>query len=488
MKPDEVRVLVERARGAQQLWWALGFRGRRRALHSLRHCIVWKADEIADLIHRETGKPLADAMVGEVLVACDHLGYAARRARAVVRPRKVSTGWLLTRRALVEYEPYGVVAAITPWNYPFLINMSALASALAAGNAVVLKPSEATPLVGRKTTELVLEAIGIEDLVACATGDGSTGEALVRAGVDKVLVVGGRETGRRVMAAAAEAPNGPVPVTLELGGGDAMIVCADADIQSAARAAVWGAFYNCGQSCQGVERVYVEEGVSRAFIEAVVAHARRVRTGDEPESMMGPLVSDVQVEKVEAHLREARERGARILLGGRRIAGLPRFFEPTVVVDVPQDTALIREETFGPVLPILKVRNVDEAIGLANDSELGLSASVWSQDQAKARRIASALRVGSVMINDVLINYAVPGVPFGGRKGSGFGVVHGDDGIREFARPHGIIEPRVRFAAEPYWFGGLFAQTRWARAALRLRHGRGVRRVSDAWRSLRRRN
>lgn len=488
MKPDEVRVLVERARRAQQRWWGLGFRGRRRALHSLRHCVARKADEIADLIHRETGKPPADAMVGEVLVACDHLRYASRRARAVLRPRKVSTGWLLTRRARVEYEPYGVVAAITPWNYPFLINMSALASALAAGNAVVLKPSEATPLVGRTTTELVLEAIGIEGLVGCATGDGATGEALVRAGVDKVLVVGGRETGRRVMAAAAEAPNGPLPVTLELGGSDAMIVCADADIQSAARAAVWGAFYNCGQSCQGVERVYVEEGVYRSFVEAVVAQARRVRTGDEPESMMGPLVSDAQVEKVEAHLREARERGARILLGGRRIAGLPRFFEPTVVVDVPQETALIREETFGPVLPILKVRNVDEAIGLANDSELGLSASVWSQDQAKARRIASALRVGSVMINDVLINYAVPGVPFGGRKGSGFGVVHGDDGMREFARPRATIEPRVRFAAESYWFGGLFAETRWARTALRLLHGRGVRRVSDAWRSLRRRN
>lgn len=482
--PEDVRALVERARRAQESWRALGFRRRRRALDRLRRLIARRADEIAELVSRETGKPLADAMVGEVLLACDHLCYAARRARAVLRPRTVSTGWLMTRRARVEYEPYGVIAAITPFNYPFLINVSAISGALAAGNAVVLKPSEATPLVGLKTAELVREAIPIEGLVACATGDGSTGQALVRAGVDKVLVVGGRETGRRVMAAAAEAPNGPLPVTLELGGSDAMIVCADADIQSAARAAVWGAFYNCGQSCQGVERVYVEEGVYRAFVEAVVAQARRVRTSDEPERMMGPLVTEAQLVKVEAHLREARERGARVLLGGRRIAGLPRFFEPTVVVDVPQDTALIREETFGPVLPIVKVASVEEAVALANDGELGLSASVWSGNREKARRIASALGVGSVMINDVLINYGVPGVPFGGRKGSGFGVVHGDDGIREFARPRGLIEPRVRLGAEPYWFGGRLTQVRWARAAVRMLHGGGARRVRDAWRSL----
>lgn len=482
----EVRVRVERARVAQRAWWAIGFRGRRRALDRLRRRVVEGSDEIAALIAAETGKPLGDALLGEVTAACDHLAYAARRARAALRPRRAATGFLLTRRARVDYEPYGVVAAITPWNYPFLINVGVLADALAAGNAVVLKPSEATPLVGVRTAELVRETVPIDGLVECVTGDGSTGAALVAAGVDKVVLVGGRETGRRVMAAAAQAPNGPVPVTLELGGSDAMIVCADADLARAARGAVWGAFFNCGQSCQGVERVYVEAPAYAEFVAAVVAEARRVRTSDEPEALMGPLVTDAQLDKVESHLRDAQARGARVLLGGRRIAGLDRFFEPTVIVDVPPDAPLLREETFGPVLPIVKVRDADEAVRLADDSELGLSASVWSRDRAKARRIAARLCVGSAMINDVLINYALPGVPFGGRRGSGFGVVHGDDGIREFARARGTIEPRVTLGREPYWFGGLLTRPAVARAVLRWTHGRGLRRFWDGWRALRR--
>jgi succinate-semialdehyde dehydrogenase/glutarate-semialdehyde dehydrogenase len=484
---DEVRVLVARARAAQARWWALGWRGRRRALDRVRHRIVDRSDEIALLISRETGKPLADSLVGEVMDACEHLAYAARRARRVLRPRRVATAFLLGRRARLEYEPYGVVAAITPWNYPFLINVSVLADALAAGNAVVLKPSEVTPLVGVLTAELFGAAIGIDGLVGLATGDGSTGAALVGGGVDKVVVVGGGATGRRVMEAAAKASNGPVAVTLELGGSDAMIVCADADLERAARGAVWGAFFNCGQSCQAVERCYVEAPAYAEFLQAVVAEARRVRTSDEPEAVMGPLATDAQVEKVEAQLREAVARGARVLLGGRRIAGLPRFFEPTVVADAPGDTALLREETFGPVLPIVKVSDVEEAVRLANDGDLGLSASVWSRDRAKARRIAARLRVGSVMINDVLINYAVPGVPFGGRRGSGFGVVHGDDGIREFAQPRATIEPRIEMAVEPYWFGGILTRLPLARAVLRWLHGRGLQRFPDGWRSLRRR-
>lgn len=481
----EVRDLVSRAREAQARWWALGWRGRRRALDRLRHLIVERSDEIAELIARETGKPLGDALLGEVLGACEHLRYAARRARRVLRPRRVSTGFLLGRRACVEYEPYGVVAAITPWNYPFLINVSALADALAAGNGVVLKPSEVTPQVGALTCELVHDAIGMEGLVGLATGDGSTGAALISAGVDKVVVVGGRETGRRVMEAAAKAPNGPVAVTLELGGSDAMIVCADSDLPRAARGAAWGAFFNCGQSCQAVERCYVEASVYDAFVRLAVAESRRVRTSDEPEATMGPLTTDAQVEKVETQLRDAVSRGARVLLGGRRISGLDRFFEPTVVVNVPEDAALLREETFGPILPIVKVADADDAVRRANDGQLGLSASVWSRDRAKARRIAARLRAGSVMINDTLINYVTPGAPFGGRKGSGFGVVHGDDGIREFAQPRATIEPRFEMAVEPYWFGGMLASVPRARAVLRWAHGRGLRRVWDGWRALR---
>lgn len=483
----EVRDLVARAREAQARWWALGWRGRRRALDRLRHLVVERSDAIAELVSRETGKPLGDALLGEVLGACEHVRYAARRARRVLRPRRVSTGTLIGRRARVDYEPYGVVAVITPWNYPFLINLSVLADALAAGNAAVLKPSEVTPLAGVLTCELVREAIGIDGLVGLATGDGSTGAALISAGVDKVVVVGGRETGRRVMEAAARAPNGPVAVTLELGGSDAMIVCADADLPRAARGAVWAAFYNCGQSCQAVERCYVEAPAYDAFVRLAVAEARRVRTSDEPEAAMGPLVTDAQLERVEAQLREAVARGARVLLGGRRIAGLTRFFEPTIVVDASPDTTLMRDETFGPVLPIVKVADVDEAVRLANASEYGLSASVWSRDRAKARRIAARLRVGSVMINDELVNYDTPGVPFTGRGGSGFGCVHGDDGIREFGQVRATIEPRIEMRVEPYWFGGILTRPPVTRAVLRWAHGRGLSRLWDGWRALRRR-
>jgi acyl-CoA reductase-like NAD-dependent aldehyde dehydrogenase len=483
--PAEVRERVERAREAQARWWAWGPRRRRRALLDVCHLLVERADSLAELVHRETGKPLGDAWSGECLPSCEHVAYAARRAHRVLRRRRVATGILVTRRAWVEYEPYGVVAAITPWNYPLLIPASVVAGALAAGNAVVLKPSEATPLVGLELVRCVRDATGLDGLVECATGDGRTGAALVASGVDKVVVVGGVETGRRVMAAAAAAPGGPVPVTLELGGADAMIVCADADLERAARGAVWGAFYNAGQTCQGVERVYVEAPAYDAFVAAVVAEARQVTTGGEPEAWIGPLVTAAQLEKVEAQLEDARARGARVLLGGRRALPGSRFYAPTVVVDVPEDAPLWCEETFGPVLPIAKVPDAEEAVRRVNGSALGLSASVWTRDRARACRLAAALRVGSVLVNDVLVNYALPGVPFGGRRASGFGVVHGDDGLREFARPRGTVEPRWTFRREPYWFGGWLRRVPVARALLWAAHGRGWRRWWRAWRAWR---
>jgi succinate-semialdehyde dehydrogenase/glutarate-semialdehyde dehydrogenase len=355
-------------------------------------------------------------------------------------------------------------------------------SALACGNAVVLKPSEFTPLTGQRLAELVAEATGLEALVAVASGDGSTGAALVQSGVDKIAFTGSTATGRKVMGLAAEHL---IPVVLELGGKDAMIVCEDADIERAARGAVWAAFYGCGQICMSVERVYVVAPAYDGFVKAAVAEARRVRTSDEPEAMVGSLIAPFQLERVESHIDDARARGARILLGGRPIKGPGYFYEPTVVVDVDHSMALMREETFGPVLPIMKVASEDEAVRLANDIPYGLDASVWTRSKDRARRIARQLEVGTVVLNDHLINYTIPDLPFGGTRHSGFGRVHGREGLREFVRPKAWVEDRLALPREPYWFEEGGSSESMVRALLDFRHGRGLRdRLAGAWRLL----
>jgi len=479
MGSGELRGLVAAAREAQWEWSRRSMRERVRALRRLRRRVADRADEIAALVRSETGKVMGEALF-EAAGAADQLAYLASRVPKALRARRAGTSWVSHRRARVSYEPYGVVGAITPWNFPFVIGMSTVAGAIAAGNAVILKPSEYTPLTGLRVGELVGEATGLADLVAVATGDGSTGAALIRAGVDKVAFVGSVATGKKVMAAAAASLT---PVVLELGGKDAMIVCGDADIDRAARGAVWAAFYGCGEVCMSVERVYVVDSVYDQFVQAVVAEARRVRTSDEPEAMVGSMIAPFQVEKVERHIRDAESRGGRVRLGGRAISGHGHFFQPTVVTDVNHDMELMREETFGPVLPVMRVADEEEAVRLANDSEFGLDASVWSRDHVKARRIAAQLDAGTVLINDHLINYLMPDLPFGGVRHSGFGRVHGAEGLREFTRPKSWVEDRMTLRREPYWFeeGGSGEST--AQALLAMRHARGpLRRLKGALR------
>jgi succinate-semialdehyde dehydrogenase/glutarate-semialdehyde dehydrogenase len=477
----ELRGLVAAARKAQGEWSRRSVRERARALRRLRRLLADRADEIAALVRSETGKVMGEALI-EAAGAADQLAYLAAKAPKVLRPRRAGTGWVSHRRAQVSYEPHGVVGAITPWNYPFVIGMGTVAAAIAAGNAVVLKPSEYTPLTGLRVGELVAEATGLADLVGVATGDGGTGAALIQAGVDKIVFVGSVETGKKVMASAAESLT---PVVLELGGKDAMIVCADADIERAARGAVWAAFYGCGEVCMSVERVYVVGSVYEEFVQAVIAEARRVRTSDEPEAMIGSLIAPFQVEKIERHIQDAESRGARVRLGGRAIAGPGHFFQPTVVTEVDHSMELMRDETFGPVLPIMRVADEEEAVRLSNDGGYGLDASVWSRDHGKARRIAARLNAGTVLINDHLINYLMSDLPFGGVRHSGFGRVHGVEGLREFTRPRSWVEDRVTLKREPYWFeeGGSGEGT--AQALLAMRHGRGpLRRLKGALRLL----
>lgn len=466
--PPEVAAAVERARSAQPDWGRRSLDERAAVIERLHRLVADRAEAVADVLRSETGKPAGEALGAEVMVACDVLAYLAREAPKVLAPRRARAAPFTHRRARVVYEPHGVIGAITPWNYPFAISMGVVGTALAAGNAVVLKPSEWTPLVGRLVGDLAAEAIGTADLCPVVTGDGSTGAALATAGVDKIAFTGSVTTGRKVMAAAAEHLT---PVILELGGKDAMIVCADADVERAARGAVWGAFYGCGQICQSVERLYVVDAVYDDFVKAVVREARRVRTSDEPEAMVGPLIMPRQVDTIERHLEDARGRGARVLLGGRRVEGLEAFFQPTVLVDVTDEMDVMREETFGPVLPILRVADEEEAVRRANGTPFGLDASVWSRDRERARRIADRLIAGTVLINDHLINYAIPDIPFGGVGHSGFGRVHGPEGLREMVRPKAIVEDRLSLNPEPHWFEEGGSGLGFARALMELRHG-----------------
>ncbi|NIW35227.1 MAG: aldehyde dehydrogenase family protein [Gemmatimonadetes bacterium] len=483
MSAVEVRGLVAAARRAQADWSQRPLHERVQAMQRLRRLVADRADGIARAIRAETGKVLGDGWF-EVVIVCEGLAFIARHASSVLLARRAEPAFFAHRRARVAYEPYGVIGIITPWNYPFVIAMGAVTAALTAGNGAVLKPSEQTPGIGALIVELVAEATGHEDLVQLATGDGSTGAALVEAGVDKVAFTGSTSSGKKVMETAAKVP---IPVVLELGGKDAMIVCADADLERAARGAVWGAFHGCGQVCMAVERVYAVDAIYDDFVGAVVRQARRVSAGDEPEAMVGSLIAEFQRDKVEAHVRDAREKGARALLGGRPLEGPGYFYAPTVLTDVDHEMAVMREETFGPVLPIMRVADEREAVQLANDTAFGLDASVWTSDRGRGRHIARQLKVGAVLVNDHLINYAFPDLPFGGIGASGFGRVHGLEGLREFVRPKAWVEDRFRLSREIYWFEEGGSGIEMSRDVLTLRHGQGpLRRLRAGLRLLRR--
>lgn len=467
----EVRRAVARAREAAARWSRRSVIERGAALGRLRRAIAARAEEVAARIARETGKSEADAVLAEVLVACDHLAWTARRAPRVLAPRRAG-GLLAPRGGRVVWEPHGVAGLITPWNFPFLIPASGLAAALAAGNAAVIKPSELTPLSALLLAELTEEAVGEPGLVEVVTGDGETGQALVDAPVDVLAFTGGTATGRAVMAAASRHLT---PLVLELGGKDAMIVLDDADLERAARGAVWGAFFHAGQVCQSVERLYVQRSVWDRFLGLLVRETERIRAaGDDPAPDVGPFTRPAQMAIVREQVEEALRGGARALTGGQALPGPGLRWGPTVLVDVDPSMRVMREETFGPVLPVVPFEEDDEAARLAADTAYGLDAYVWTADRRRGRRLARSLAVGSVLFNDCLVNYAMAELPFGGVRASGFGRVHGEEGLRAFARPRAEAEARLRPRREPHWFPGSGAR-RWALAAVRCKHAPGVR-------------
>ncbi|HEX8852278.1 MAG TPA: aldehyde dehydrogenase family protein, partial [Pyrinomonadaceae bacterium] len=442
---EEVGRAVARARAAQKSWSALSFRERGRIVFAARALVLAEMDELAQLISRESGKPAAEAISMEIVPTLDLMQFFARRTARLLKPERIPIGLyeLMGRTSYVEYRPLGVVGIISPWNFPWAIPLGEVVMALMAGNAVVLKPSELTPLVALKIGDMFERAGLPAGLLEIVTGAGATGAALVESGVDKIMFTGSVATGKRVAEAAARRL---VPVVLELGGKDPMLVFEDADIEAAAHAAVWGAFANSGQACASVERCYIDERVAPAFTTRVVELTRALKQdiGAREGADLGAMSSARQLSIVEEHVREAVEHGARVLTGGGRadIEGVTQdetlFHQPTVLADVNHTMRVMREETFGPVLPLMTFKTEEEAVRLANDSEFGLTASVWTRDIGRGRRVASRVEAGTVMVNEVLYTHGIAQTPWGGVKQSGLGRTHGRLGLLELVAPHHV--------------------------------------------------
>src|SRR5687767_9601148 len=469
---EAVQQTVERARPAAEQWAALGFDGRRQRLAAYRGYLARRMNELADLVHRENGKPHGDAIL-EITLAIDHLAWAGAHARKTLGPRRVKAGMLAANHAAyLEYQPLGVVGVIGPWNYPVFTPMGSIAYALAAGNAVVFKPSEHTPAVGAWLAAAWRAAVpDAADAFQVVTGDGSTGAALCRAGVNKLAFTGSAPTGKKVMAACAETLT---PVLMELGGKDAMIVDDDADVVAAADAAVWGAMSNGGQTCIGIERVYATAAVYDRFVAEVTTQVQKLRPGSDDEASYGPMTMASQTGIVRRHIEDAATSGGRVVRGEADPSLFPseNYVAPAVLLDVPQSSVAIREETFGPTLTITKVRDAEEALELANATSYGLAGAVFSKSKDKGLDLARRMRSGMTSVNSVLTFASVPSLPFGGVGDSDFGRIHGEDGLKEFTRAKAITRQRVALPVNLMSFGRPAAAADALARVMGLLHGR----------------
>ena len=458
----EVEAAVDRAHIAQAAWNDLGLRRRIEVLREFQSKLHARKSEIAGAITREAGKPLAESLVTEVLVVLDAAGFLIDSAWQLLRDEPLPHGNLATKlkSGRLVREPHGVIGIISPWNYPFSIPATETLAALVAGNAVVLKPSELTPLVALELASL-LHAAGVPEAVfQVVVGEGATGAALLHSSIDKLVFTGSVATGKRIAVAAAERL---LPVVLELGGKDPMLVLDDADLDVASSAALWGAFVNAGQACLSVERCYVHRSLYDAFAQACAGKTKRLRVGNgmDTNTDVGPMIREQQVRIVEAHVEDAKARGARVLAGGTRLPELgANFYAPTVLSGVTHEMRSMQEETFGPVLPIMAFDSDDEAVRLANDCEYGLAASVWTRDSKRGERLARRIHAGTVMVNDVISCFGIREAPHGGVKASGVGRTHGRFGLDEMVRMKYIDIDRMPGMKKVWWYGygEVFAQ------------------------------
>ncbi len=452
---SEVRGAVERARAAQPAWQTLGIKPRAQILRRFQRLLHAEKDPVARAVSREMGKPVTEALLTDVLVVLDTARFLTEHAFEVLREERVPHANLVlkAKSARLVREPYGVIGIIAPWNYPLSTPAGESMAALIAGNAVVLKPSEFTPLVALELARL-LHAAGVpEDVFQVAVGDGETGAALVESAIDKVIFTGSVRTGKRVAESAARRL---LPCVLELGGKDPMLVLDDADVDIASTAAVWGAFVNAGQTCLSVERCYVHRSLYDRFLAACVEKTGRLRVGNgaHPNTDVGPLIHQQQLRIVEGHVEDAVARGARLLAGGKQLPELgANFYAPTVLADVTHEMRVMREETFGPVLPVKAFDNDDEAVRLANDSDFGLSASVWTRNRARGEALARRVQAGTVMVNDAVSYFAIAEAPHGGVKDSGLGRTHGKIGLEEMVRVKYLDSDLLPGMRKVWWYG-----------------------------------
>jgi len=452
---SEIAAAVERAGAAQGRWAKMAVPDRLKLIRRFQSILCEQKEAVAAVITREAGKPLAEALSTEILVVLDATQYLLKNAAEFLLAERVphSNPIMKLKKGMLLREPYGVIGIISPWNYPFSLPSIQTLTALVTGNAVVLKPSEFTPFSSLELQRLLRQAGLDHDLMQVVTGEGAAGSALLRANIGKMVFTGSVATGRKVAQSAAAKL---LPVVLELGGKDPMIVLEDADVNVASSAAVWGAFMNSGQTCLSVERCYVHESIYQKFLDACVAKAGRLRqgVGESGAADLGPMIHERQLETVQRHVDDAIARGARLLLGGKPARELgPNFFQPTILADVTHDMDLMREETFGPVLPVCSFNSNDEAVALANDSEFGLAASVWTRDKERGEGLARRIHAGTVMVNDVVACFGISEAPHGGVKASGIGRTHGRYGLEEMVWPKYVDSDRMPQMKKLWWYG-----------------------------------